>query len=129
MDLLVIGSLLLFTSLLLHELGMLGASFAKLPTMAVYGGAYNTLLAAFGISLIVMGKSQATFLMVWEPLFEWRVVSHILMLPEVYRDHTSLHRPGILSCWELRFGDSLISGQTAISLRFSCLAALRFGAW
>ena len=30
-----------------------------------------------------MGPSQATFLMVWEPLFVWRFVRHVLVLPGV----------------------------------------------
>ena len=53
---------------------------AKLPSAAAYKGAFS-LAAVIGICLIVLGKSQATFFMVWQPPFEWRVVSHFLMLP------------------------------------------------
>ena len=80
MPLLVIGLLLFFIPHLLRETGLRDHVLGKLPSAAAYKGAFS-LAAAIGICLIVLGKSQATFFTVWQPPFEWRVVSHFLMLP------------------------------------------------
>ena len=72
--------LLFFIPHLLRETGLRDHVLGKLPSAAAYKGAFS-LAAAIGICLIVLGKSQATFFTVWQPPFEWRVVSHFLMLP------------------------------------------------
>ena len=80
MPLLVIGLLLFFIPHLLPEAGLRDHVRVKLPSEAAYKGAFS-LATAIGLGLIVLGKSQATFFMIWQPPFEWRVVSHFLMLP------------------------------------------------
>ena len=82
MPLLVIGLLLFFIPHLLRETGLRDYVLAKLPSEVAYRGAFS-LATAIGICLIVLGKSQATFFTVWQPPFEWRAVSHFLMLPGV----------------------------------------------
>ena len=82
MPLLVIGLLLFVIPHLLRETRLRDHVFAKLPSAAAYKGAFS-LATAIGICLIVLGKSQAIFFTVWQPPFEWRVVSHFLMLPGV----------------------------------------------
>ena len=47
---------------------------------SAYRGIFS-LLALIGLILIVYGKSRAPFIMIWEPFFEWRWLSHLLMLP------------------------------------------------
>jgi uncharacterized membrane protein len=47
-----------------------------------YKGAYS-LLALIGLGLIVWGKASAPFIMLWQPKFELRSVSHMLMIPAV----------------------------------------------
>lgn len=41
----------------------------------------QSVLALLGIGLIVWGKSTAPFVMLWEPIFELRYLSSILMIP------------------------------------------------
>ena len=82
MPLLVIGLLLFCIPHLLRETGLRDRVIVKLPSEAAYKGTFS-LATAFGLGLIVLGKSQATFFMVWQPPFEWRVVSHFLMLPGI----------------------------------------------
>ena len=82
MPLLVTGLLLFFIPHLLRETRLRDHVLAKLPSAAAYKGAFS-LATAIGICLIVLGKSQATFFTVWQPPFEWRAVSHFLMLPGV----------------------------------------------
>ncbi len=80
MPLLVVGLLLFFIPHLLRETGLRDRVVVKLSSEAAYKGIFS-LATAIGLGLIVLGKSQATFFMVWQPPFEWRVVSHFLMLP------------------------------------------------
>lgn len=82
MHLLVIGLLLFFIPHLLRETGLRDRVRVKLPSEAAYKGAFS-LATVIGLSLVVLGKSQAPFFMVWQPPFEWRVVSHFLMLPAI----------------------------------------------
>ena len=82
MPLLVVGLLLFFIPHLLRETGLRDRVVVKLSSEAAYKGTFS-LATAIGLGLIVLGKSQATFFMVWQPPFEWRVVSHFLMLPGI----------------------------------------------
>jgi uncharacterized membrane protein len=78
--LLIIGLLLFLLPHLLRQLGLRDRLIETLPSEAAYKGAFS--LAAFlGLGLIILGKGQASFSMVWQPFFEWRVLSHVLMLP------------------------------------------------
>lgn len=80
MLLLIIGILLFLIPHLLQELGLRDRLIGALPSEGAYKGAYS-LAALLGLGLIILGKGQAAFSMVWQPLFEWRVLSHVLMLP------------------------------------------------
>ena len=77
---LIVGLLLFFAPHLLREFGVRDRVIATLPSENAYKGAYS-LVALLGLGLIIWGKAQAPFAMVWQPLFEWRVLSHVLMLP------------------------------------------------
>lgn len=80
MPLLIIGLLLFLIPHLLRELGLRDRLIDALTSEGAYKGAYS-LAALLGLGFIILGKGQATFSMVWQPLFEWRVLSHVLMLP------------------------------------------------
>ena len=80
MPLLISGLLLFFSIHLLREFGLRDRVIASLPSQAAYMGTFS-IVALVALAMIIYGKSQAEFSMVWEPRFEWRNVSHILMLP------------------------------------------------
>ena len=80
MLLLVSGIVLFILPHLLRELGWRDLLIQKLPSENAYKGAYS-LVTLLAIVLIVWGKSQAPFIMMWEPRFEWRFISQILMIP------------------------------------------------
>lgn len=78
--LLIVGLLLFFLPHLFRELGLRQRLIETLPSEGAYKGIYS-LLALAGLVLIVMGKGQGDFVMVWEPRFELRGISHVLMIP------------------------------------------------
>ena len=79
MTILILG-LLLFTGVhLLRELNLRQPLLDRLGEKA-YKGVYS-LLALAGLLLIVWGKSAAPFVMLYEPRYELRGISHFLMLP------------------------------------------------
>lgn len=78
--LLIVGLLLFFLPHLFYELGLRQRLVETLPSEGAYKGIYS-LLSLVGLVLIVMGKGQADFVMVWEPRFELRSISHVLMIP------------------------------------------------
>ena len=78
--LLIIGLLLFLIPHLLRELGLRDRLIEALPSEGAYKGAFS-LAALLGLGLIILGKGQASFSMLWQPFFEWRVLSHVLMLP------------------------------------------------
>ena len=80
MPLLIIGLLLFLLPHLLRELGLRDRLIETLLSEAAYKGAFS-LAALLGLGLIILGKGQASFSMVWQPFFEWRGLSHVLMLP------------------------------------------------
>ena len=135
MPLLVIGLLLFFIPHLLRETGLRDHVLGKLPSAAAYKGAFS-LAAAIGICLIVLGKSQATFVTVWQPPFEWRVVSHFLMLPGAILVTTGNLPPSHLAAatrnpmllgvglWGLAHLWS--NGDLASILLFGCFAAVSY---
>lgn len=53
---------------------------AQLPSEGAYKGLYS-LLALAGLVLIAVGKGQSDFVMIWEPRFELRSISHVIMIP------------------------------------------------
>jgi len=80
LTLLGLGLLVFFLPHLLHELGLRTALLRLLPSEKVYKILYS-LVAFAGIALIVVGKSSASFVMVWQPVYEYRWLSLLLMLP------------------------------------------------
>lgn len=78
--LLVLGLTLFIMPHLFRETGLRGVLLASLPSEGVYKGLYS-LLALTGLLLIVIGKGQSDFVMIWEPRFELRSISHIIMIP------------------------------------------------
>lgn len=80
MVILVLGLILFFVPHLLREFRLRQPVKNALPSEAAYKGLYSLVnLAALG--LIIWGKSIAPFQMVWQPIFEWRSFSLVLMSP------------------------------------------------
>lgn len=82
MWLLSIGLILFLLPHLLRELGLREPLRARLPSDAAYKGLYS-LTALAGLALIIVGKASAPFLMIWQPAFELRYISLLLMIPAV----------------------------------------------
>lgn len=80
MLLLILGLVLFFSPHLLREVGLRQALIDSLPSVGAYKGLYS-LLALAGLIMIVWGKSVAPFNMVWQPVYELRFMSHVLMIP------------------------------------------------
>ncbi len=80
MFLLILGLLLFFIPHLLRETGIRQAVVDACPSENAYKGIYS-LLALIGLGLIIWGKSIAPFTMLWEPIFQLRYISHVLMIP------------------------------------------------
>jgi uncharacterized membrane protein len=76
---LIVGLLLFLGVHLLREFRLRGRAIEKLGERQ-YRLAF-TLLASIGLLLIVWGKSQAPFVMLYEPRYELRGISHYAMLP------------------------------------------------
>ena len=64
---------------LLRELGLRSVLRDRLSQRA-YMGLY-ALLSLLGLSLIIVGKSQAPFVMLWQPIFSLQYITHMLMIP------------------------------------------------
>lgn len=80
MAVLVLGLILFMLPHFLRELGIRQRLREALPSEAAYMGLYS-LVALVGLGLIIWGKSIAPFQMVWQPVFEWRSLSLMLMIP------------------------------------------------
>lgn len=80
MTVLVLGSILFFLPHLLREFGLRQRLKDALPSEGAYRGLYS-LTALAGLALIIWGKSLAPFQMVWQPVYEWRSLSLMLMIP------------------------------------------------
>lgn len=80
MVLLNTGLLLFLFPHLWRELGLRNKLINQLASESAYKGVYS-LLSLVGLALIIYGKSQAPFIMIWQPLFEWRWLSNLIMLP------------------------------------------------
>ena len=77
---LIIGLLLFFVPHMLREAGLRQSVMNSLPSAGAYKGLY-TLITLSGLGLIIWGKSVAPFTMLWQPVYELRYISHLLMLP------------------------------------------------
>lgn len=77
---LLTGLLLFILPHLLREFGLRQAIIASLSSIGAYKGLYS-LTALTGLMLIIWGKSLSPFVMVWQPIYGLRYISHLLMLP------------------------------------------------
>ena len=82
MILLILGLVLFFALHLMRDIGMRDAVIAACPSENAYKGIY-TVLALIGLGLIIWGKVNAAFTMVWQPIYELRYISHVLMIPAI----------------------------------------------
>ncbi len=80
MTLLILGLILFLVPHLWREFGLRGPLIQQVASESTYKIIF-TLLSLAGLVLIVYGKASAPFVMIWQPLFEWRWLSHLLMLP------------------------------------------------
>lgn len=80
MTVLVIGLILFMVPHFLRELGLRQALRDALPSEGAYMGLYS-LVTLIGLGLIIWGKSIAPFQMVWQPIYELRSLSLMLMIP------------------------------------------------
>ncbi len=78
--LLVVGLILFFVPHLFREIGVRDLLLQKLPSEGAYRGLYSFLVLA-GLVMIVVGKGRSDFVMIWEPRFELRFISHVIMIP------------------------------------------------
>lgn len=82
MGVLVLGLILFFTPHLLREFGLRQPLKDALPSEGAYMGLY-TLISLAGLGLIIWGKSLSPFQMIWQPIYEWRSLSLMLMIPSL----------------------------------------------
>ena len=75
-----IGLVLFFIPHLLRELSVRQRFIDAMPSANIYRALYS-LVALTGLGLIIWGKSIALFVMVWQPAFELRYISLVVMLP------------------------------------------------
>ena len=79
MFILVIGLMLFLGVHLLREFRLREPLLVRLGE-GPYKGLYS-LAALAGLGLVIWGKSVAPFVMVWQPVYELRTITHFLMLP------------------------------------------------
>jgi len=80
MTVLVLGLILFLFPHTLREMGLREALAGRFPSPGAYKGVYSLITLA-GLVLIIWGKSIAPFVMVWEPPFGMRYLSHFIMMP------------------------------------------------
>ena len=80
MTVLVLGLTLFFAPHFLREFGLRQPLKSSLPSEGSYMGLYS-LVALVGLGLIIWGKSLSPFQMIWQPIYEWRSLSLMLMIP------------------------------------------------
>ncbi len=80
MLILLLGLVLFFAPHLLRELGLRDAVVGQLGSTAAFKAVYSLITLA-GIGLIVAGTSAAPFIMLFEPVYQYKYFSHIVMLP------------------------------------------------
>jgi len=78
--LLSLGLILFLFPHLWREFGLRPVLLRTLPSEGAYKGLY-TLVSFLGLGLIIWGMGSAPFTMIFQPAFEWRWLSHLLMLP------------------------------------------------
>ena len=80
MTVLVLGLTLFFAPHVLRDFGLLQPLKDALPSESAFTGLYS-LVSLAGLGLIIWGKSLAPFQMIWQPVYEWRSLSLMLMIP------------------------------------------------
>ena len=80
MLILCLGLAVFFLPHILREMGLREQLIGNLPSEGAYKGIVS-LVSFAGLGLIIWGKAIAPFSMVFLPVFEWRVISHVAMLP------------------------------------------------
>ena len=80
MTVLVLGLTLFFAPHVLREFGLRQPLKDALPSESAYMGMYS-LVSLVGLGLMIWGKSLAPFQMIWQPFYEWRSLSLMLMIP------------------------------------------------
>lgn len=80
MGILITGLLLFTVPHMLREFGLRDRLMHVLPSVGAYKGLFS-LVALVGLATIIYGKSQAPFIMLWQPIYELRYISHVIMLP------------------------------------------------
>ena len=80
MLILALGLILFFIPHSLRELGFREKVINSLPSQNAYLGLYS-IVALIAVGLIIWGKSVAPFTMAWQPIFQLRFISHVLMIP------------------------------------------------
>lgn len=82
MTLLCLGLILFLFPHLWREMGLRCALIDQVASQSTYKLVFS-LLSAGGLALIIYGKASAPFVMIWQPFFELRWLSHLLMLPAI----------------------------------------------
>lgn len=77
---LILGLLLFIGLHLTREFGLRTGLVNRCGSESSYKAVYS-LLALLGLGLIIWGKASAPFVMLWQPKFELRFISHVLMIP------------------------------------------------
>lgn len=77
---LLLGLTLFFAPHLLRELGLREALISRLGPVGAYKGIYS-LMSLAGIGLMVIGASASPFIMIFEPVYQYKFFSHVVMLP------------------------------------------------
>ena len=77
-----IGLALFFIPHLLREITVRQRFIDAMPSANIYRALYS-LVALTGLGLIIWGKSIAPFSMVWQPVYELRYISLLVMLPAI----------------------------------------------
>lgn len=67
---------------MLREMTIRQSIIDTAPSVNAYKAVYS-LATLTGLGLIIWGKSTATFIMVWQPYYELRYLSLLLMLPAI----------------------------------------------
>jgi len=80
MGVLVLGLIVFFVPHFLREFGLRQPVKDALPSEGAYKGLYS-LVSLTSLGLIIWGKSLAPFQMIWQPIYEWRSLSLVLMIP------------------------------------------------
>lgn len=80
MWILLLGLTLFVIPHVLKELGLRETMIRLAPSMGAYKAIYSVVVLG-GLALVIVGKSQSPFIMVFAPIFELRYLSNVMMIP------------------------------------------------